>query len=486
MNGKDGSIKPPIPLRNQFAKVLGNLSERIKVQEAQLSKPLPKSIVNLSTDPVSPAEIKDRLYGPYIDQLRQFILSLKAPFVLSINGTWGRGKTFLIEHVLKHEAVSLECALARIDAWEIPEGEPAMPHILAQIAEQLGAGERDKKTLIAAGTAVAWVGTTLAGTQPLGFLILALTAWLKRNVGSIAERSGKIKELRSRFGAMIGNHLAKNKKASLIVFIDNLDRCSPEQCIGFLDQLAKFLKTKDCIFILALDEEVVEGAIRLRYGAGSKVTANSYLEKIIDLSLTPPAPQPTGLLELLGDRFDQFTMSPDLRADMRNALNQLAMAHSLMVSEFAKNPRKMFRILKRIAAFFHFNGVSRLEKLEHMIPGILLMCIIKAYKPLLFDALRRNPQTSTEMILLQNVGRQVVSNGYNIGNITPGDRNARKDNIRFPFRDPSFIDDPECISLLNSLLDDFSRRRDIYKSAGANEFHEAILKLGEIVETMKV
>lgn len=486
MNEK-ASAKMSSSVRNKFADALDVLSDKIKVPAPQEPKPLPKSFIGLSSDPDMPTEIQDRLYGGYIGQLRQLVLSLKAPFVLSINGPWGRGKTFLIEHVLNHEAVFLEYEVVRIDAWEVPDSEPAMPYILAQIADQLGAADGEKKKLLTAGTAVAWFGTAVSGSHPFGLALLMASWLLKKAVSEISDRSKNINNLRQRFSAMVGKQLGENKKSTLIVFIDNLDRCSPEQCIGFLDQLAKFLKTKNCIFILALDEEVVDGAIQQRYGAETSITASGYLEKIIDLSLNPPIPQTAGLIDLLGDRFEQTTKSPELRADMRNALRQFEMANIAMTSEIAQNPRKMFRILKQLSAYLHFEGIARLDKLNHMLPGLLFMSIIKTYKPIFFEALLKNPQLGTDILLLQNIGSRVSMNGYDIGSLGQGkERQERKESVTLPFADKSFIDDPECAALIRTIADDFSRRKDVYRAAGAPEFQNAVLKLITTVQGMKI
>lgn len=473
-------------MRNKIAKALGLLSEKMKVPEPIKPQPLQKSFITLAADAALPGEIKDRLLGGYIDQLRQFIVSIETPFVLSISGSWGRGKTFLVERTLANESVQLDCAVVRIDAWEAPDNEPAMPHILAQIAEQLGIEAGAKKSLITAGTAVSWLGVASAKTTAWGIGILAMSAVLKKTVATISDRSKNIRELRIQFSRIISTYLEKNKRAKLIVFIDNLDRCSPEQCIGFLDQLAKFLKTKKCLFILALDEDIVDGAIRQRYGSNTTITAGSYLEKIIDLSISLPSPQTAGLIELLGDRFEEIASSPDLRADMRNALRQFEMTHSLMASEIAKNPRKMLRILKRIAAYLHFDGIARLEKINSMLPGILFMSIIKSHKPRLFDALLKNPQFGTELMLLKNVNARLKINTLDIGSIDTRGMQERKDVITSQFQDHDFLDDPECYALMYALAEDYSRRTEIYKQNGGPDFIQALRSLTSIVKAMKV
>ena len=471
-------------MRNKIANVLHAVGDVMQVPEQAESKTLKKSFIALDSDPTKATTIKDQLHGEYIDKLRQFILSVKTPFVLSINGSWGRGKTFLIEHVLNNEMLLREYGVVRIDAWEVPESQPSMPYILAQIAEQLGADDNVKNALVTAGASVASFGMLTANTQPFGLLLIALSLILKMTVNETKNRSQKIDELRKKFAGMIKNYLRNKNKSALIVFIDNLDRCVPEQCVTFLDQLAKFLKTEHCIFILALDQEIIEGAIHQRYGANIPVTADTYLEKIIDLSLTPPAPRVANLIELLGDRFETMTDSPELRADMRNALRQFSQVSMLMQTTIAKNPRKMFRILKLLSTHLHFEGIQKIEKLNNMLPELLFMSIIKAYKPIFFSALQKEPGVGIDILKIQSGGKAVTIYGQGFGGFGLRDLQDTKNIISAQFKDSSFIDDPECAILIEVIAHDLFHRKLI--PLRNEEFESKISEIVAIVNAMSV
>lgn len=42
----------------------------------------------------------------------------------------------------------------------------------------------------------------------------------------------------------------------LVVFIDDLDRCLPEQAIGVLEALKVFLDIPGCVFVLGMDQQL--------------------------------------------------------------------------------------------------------------------------------------------------------------------------------------------------------------------------------------
>ena len=71
-----------------------------------------------------------------------------------------------------------------------------------------------------------------------------------------------------------------------MVFVDDLDRCLPDKAIQVLEALKLFLDVEGCIFVLGLDPEAIEDAVRTRYQG--EVKARQYLEKIIQLPFILP------------------------------------------------------------------------------------------------------------------------------------------------------------------------------------------------------
>ena len=83
----------------------------------------------------------------------------------------------------------------------------------------------------------------------------------------------------------------------LVVFVDDLDRCLPEKAVEVLEAIKLFLDVEGCIFILAIDQAVVERGIQLRYGELGEATEENgddvidgsrYLEKIVQIPFVLP------------------------------------------------------------------------------------------------------------------------------------------------------------------------------------------------------
>ncbi len=73
-----------------------------------------------------------------------------------------------------------------------------------------------------------------------------------------------------------------------IIFIDDLDRCFPENSIVLLESIKNFFSTDNCTFILAIDTGVLSEAIRSKYGYSSIITGEDYLDKIIKFNYDLP------------------------------------------------------------------------------------------------------------------------------------------------------------------------------------------------------
>ena len=81
-------------------------------------------------------------------------------------------------------------------------------------------------------------------------------------------------------------------RGRLVVFVDDLDRCLPEKAIEVLEALKLFLDVEGWVFVLALDAEAIQNAIRHRYQGDVK--AREYLKKIVQVPfiLPPIDPEP--------------------------------------------------------------------------------------------------------------------------------------------------------------------------------------------------
>lgn len=84
--------------------------------------------------------------------------------------------------------------------------------------------------------------------------------------------------------------LLDDLKVTLVVFVDDLDRCLPPTVIGTLEAMRLFLFMKRTAFIIAADDKMIKEAVRVHF-PGTKVDDDiviSYFDKLIQVPLRVP------------------------------------------------------------------------------------------------------------------------------------------------------------------------------------------------------
>lgn len=89
-----------------------------------------------------------------------------------------------------------------------------------------------------------------------------------------------------------------------VVFIDDLDRCSPASLVELIDGLRLLVSDAEelrCRFVVALDRDVAVEALSHKFGGLSRFDGNRYLEKVFPLCLHVPKLSPNDVRLILSD-----------------------------------------------------------------------------------------------------------------------------------------------------------------------------------------
>jgi hypothetical protein len=145
--------------------------------------------------------------------------------------------------------------------------------------------------------------------------------------------------------------LVKKVKADrIVVFVDELDRCSPAEVASTLETIKTFLEVEKCVFIVAADHQVLEQALRKKarqetptdpanpyYSAGS-----SYLDKIFQYQYQLPPLKPR---RLTGFALDLVRDRPGIWQRIEN----LPEAVSVLIPTHVTSPRRVKVLLNSFA-----------------------------------------------------------------------------------------------------------------------------------------
>ena len=102
-------------------------------------------------------------------------------------------------------------------------------------------------------------------------------------------------EFAAAFTALLDEALGEKRKRRLVVFIDELDRCAPQDVVATLVSLKTFLDQPGCIFVVAADRDVLERALRdvpqakpVRGDEPYYSTPGAFLDKIFQHQMALP------------------------------------------------------------------------------------------------------------------------------------------------------------------------------------------------------
>src|ERR1700728_772098 len=245
------------------------------------------------------------------------------PLSLGVFGSWGVGKSSTLRLVAKELAKTQEKYLIiNFDAWLYQDFDDARAALMSVIASELvrasppGMIEKAKSLfgrinklralgLMLEGGALA-VGVPTFGLITRGLegardilqgtgdsddvkAIKDAATEAKRDVTGLVttvSEQGPPEEIAA-FRRLFGEVLEGLGK-TLVVFIDNLDRCLPENAIHTLEAVRLFLFMPNTAFVIGADEDMIRHAVARHFKDPGEKQVTDYLDKLIQIPVRVP------------------------------------------------------------------------------------------------------------------------------------------------------------------------------------------------------
>lgn len=249
------------------------------------------------------------------------------PISVGVFGDWGAGKSTILEltkHLLEND--TKDYIQVHFDAWTFQGYDDAKAALLETIASTLIKKAEDDKDLKAKAKEFAGRidkirlmgflmdgGAALAGIPTMGGFQKFLGLFsggedgeldaadvkgavdgakdvAKQNKDLIKAKKSfsppkEIKEFRKAY-----SDLLKEFDKPLIVYVDNLDRCSPFNAISTLEAIRLFLFLPNTAFVIAADEDMIRLAVPEYHKGASQRHQTDYLDKLIQIPVHVPRP----------------------------------------------------------------------------------------------------------------------------------------------------------------------------------------------------
>ena len=299
---------------------------------------------------------QDDLFGikVYQDALIKYIKLTDTPITIALQGEWGSGKTSLM-NLLRWNLCEVDDALyfpVWINTWQyslMKTPQQAIISILEGIVNQIAALNPNAKR----NESMKKIGGLFKKMAKVGAKVAAGVAGVDGDVVDDIVGDDKaqsdINQLKEEIGKLIDDALSTDtSKVGFTFYIDDLDRIDPPVAVEILELLKNIFDLEKCVFILAIDYDVVIKGLKPKFGELTEKNERefrSFFDKIIQLPFSMPVASynvDTFLVDAL--RKIEFFTDEDLK-DMNLAENLSEVARLSVGS----NPRSLKRLTNTLS-----------------------------------------------------------------------------------------------------------------------------------------
>jgi len=361
----------------------------------------------------------------YGEALLNVITKSNDELVISLDGKWGEGKTTFVKmwQGLLSEA---DIPNIYIDAFSNDYLDDAFISVASAITnyteEHIHKDHHDKleelmeKTKNVGGQLISWSTKIGIKAATLGIIKDAELDELKNIKGDIAKSTSNLVsklvedritshskdiELIQSFRDILSQlpqNLTDNGDKSLVIIIDELDRCKPTYAVDIIEKVKHLFSVKNVVFVLVMNKSQLEESIKSVYG--QNIDAHSYLQKFINFEAKIPKRTKEHYINDLNTYASRLLELHELETwgDSRNIIECL----EPFSNHFNISLRQLERVFTNLAVFYATSAENQLR----LVPIIVFLAVVKVVAPRLFDDLlhqRVNYNEMTDQLKLTNL-----------------------------------------------------------------------------------
>lgn len=267
------------------------------------------------------------------------VASVKSsPFVFAVDAGWGMGKSTLLKQIEHHLEGQLGIRKLQFNAWTA-EGSDSLEGLIKAVLGKLDRNvlRRTVRQLARQrGLLISLRVVTGVAARFLGVNRLVDELWEQMAIDAKSRN-----EMRTVIQDMLRDWTSGTgtlgPDRALVVFIDDLDRCSDEVVVKVCEAVKLYLDARGLIFVVACDQTVLARGVAAA-ARGETPQGRVYLEKIVQASYRMPPPgerQIEGLIQ---------------RCAQRSGIDELFddTVVTILAEGAGRNPRRIKRIINSI------------------------------------------------------------------------------------------------------------------------------------------
>ena len=309
-------------------------------------------------------------FDAYASALCELIQRSRPEFSVGIFGSWGSGKTSLMQAIRK-----------KLDH---PEGPPSPPlitvwfnpwryereeHLIVPMLDTLREAivdwsrqqppelrERATKAASMVGRAARAILAGVSLTAKLPFFEASVDpgqimgSWRREGLDDpiYAQEPqsfyhASFVAMRSALSEFFGRDMTR-----VVIFVDDLDRCLPDKALEVLESMKLFFDLEGCVFVVGLDQAIIERAVAEKYQTSAaydgrrEISGSEYVKKIFQVPFGVPPIRPQQLEEYLFSIASSAGLGAKQNSDLKNVVGPHL---GFLAEEQALNPREIKRFI---------------------------------------------------------------------------------------------------------------------------------------------
>lgn len=299
-------------------------------------------------------------FSSYADVIARIARGTRGPFTIGVFGEWGMGKTSLMRLVeRKVEQSNTDDSLVIpvwFNAWMFERVEYPIIPLIKGLIEALKEREpaitklgHSTRALINALESLV-LALKLKGkvSLPGGDVELELDprqaaatfAKLRDESGIVPDNPDSYEQIFRALNTISGKVVPHN--ITIMVLIDDLDRCFPENAVRLLESVKLILSQPGFVFVLGASRVVIEEYLQSKYEKQYGIRhfdGRSYLDKMIQLTFDIPPHT---------SRINSFTKDIIESLDDASIKRELRAVSTMIGSTCQYNPRTIIRFINRL------------------------------------------------------------------------------------------------------------------------------------------
>lgn len=354
-------------------------------------------------DKIGRQETVDKICG-LVDSLQK-----DQNFCLSLNGAWGSGKTFILQMIEEQLSKKQEYVIIKYDAWENTFYDDPLIAMLycildtlenlvsEDVLETISAGQKKKKSIeMAKKIGEAIMETAAENNKVVKFSKDAIDK-VKSIIKSYKETSLAtnaqtedyksystfLKQTIKQLNEISSQEVYEGKQTKLIVFVDEIDRCLPDEQLKILERMHHLFDVKNCAVIVAMNQDCITKTVHAVYG----IDGYEYLRKFFDFTFkieTLTGNYIKSLFEEFVQRISKFIKKPGEHVTAIDCAYKCLLYGNKRVLENIDN-RKITRYYQRLLDVCNDFGWERLRP-EYLFFVIIGLYIRKCVSPVFLSA----------------------------------------------------------------------------------------------------